>query len=94
METKNYNLQRNSAQKFGSVAFESGANPDFVVTSATRNAREMELLVNSLRVKDRLLERRIADYDQLRSVIPEKPSPKDDLQIIEPLDGSLTEGAP
>ena len=45
---------------YGAGAFESGANPDFKVTSATRQARELDLLMKRLTDKDTVLDRKIA----------------------------------
>ena len=45
---------------YGAGAFESGANPDFKVTSATRQAREMAILMDRLTAKDTVLDRKLA----------------------------------
>jgi hypothetical protein len=47
-----------TATDFGSVMYESGANPEFRVTSASRQAREMEMMLSNLSQQVNLLERR------------------------------------
>lgn len=57
------NLDRLQVMRHENVAFDSGANPDFQVTSATRNAREMQRMLHELNLKSRLIDRRMAGLD-------------------------------
>lgn len=48
---------------YGEGQFDSGANPDFQVTSATRNAREMASLMGKLSFQSKLLDRKLQAVD-------------------------------
>lgn len=52
---------------YGDGQFDSGANPDFQVTSATRNAREMERLLRTVRSQSTLLDRKLRAVDAVAS---------------------------
>lgn len=78
MEQKiNPRLQR---MNFGSVARQSGANPDFKVTSATRNERELKLMLTRLNKRSDLLERKLAARERIISDAPKSP------EVVEPFD--------
>lgn len=76
---------------YGEGANDSGANPDFVVTSASRNARETERTLRNLQRKTASLDRRLAAFNALsaayeKAAEKEIPEPTDDVQLIDPLD--------
>lgn len=81
---------------YGVGATDSGANPDFQVTSATRNAREMERTLSLLNLKIDTLDRRSASLAAMekrkekaieKNLItnPQKPDP---VQLIDEGDTS------
>lgn len=51
---------------YGEGASDSGANPDFTVTSASRTAREMALLMEGLTAKSKAMDRRLAHAEALQ----------------------------
>lgn len=59
-------------QDFGDLATESGANPDFTVTSADRMARELQRKLNGIDQTSRKLERRLATLDAIEKRAPKK----------------------
>lgn len=76
---------------YGDGANDSGANPDFMVTSATRNARETERTLRMLQLKTATLDRRMAALGNLtkaheKAVDKILPSSTDDVQLIDPDD--------
>lgn len=54
---------RLQSMPYGEGEFDSGANPDFQVTSATRNAREMASLMGKLAFQSKLLDRKLQAVD-------------------------------
>lgn len=61
---------RLQVDNFGALSVETGANPDFVVTSATRMQREMELTLDRLNQTSAKAERAAARYEALAAVVP------------------------
>lgn len=67
---------------YGEGANQSGANPDFQVTSASRNAREMEIKMKSLTQKMASIDRRTAQLTDLER-LSEKSVPDSDAVVID-----------
>lgn len=58
---------------------ESAANPAFQVTSATRNEREMRLMLHSMTLQSDRLERRMAALDITEKRRPKAREPEDEV---------------
>ena len=68
-ETK---VSRLKPMPYGEGEFDSGANPDFQETSASRNEREMKLLLSNLSAKSNLVEKRLAHLDKAAEMLAQK----------------------
>lgn len=74
-----------SSQSYGAVAVQSGANPDFQPTSASRFEKEMRAMVGKMQAENRGLAARVKAYqsiDRIPSKVGGLPSASDPL--IEP----------
>lgn len=81
-------IARLSPMSYGEGAHESGANPDFQVTSASRAAREMDRLLQTLSARSDSLDRKMKalqaadDLRQRAAAVIAQPDPV----LIEPVD--------
>lgn len=76
---------RVSRQSFGEGSHESGANPDFHVTSATRAQRELERTMSLLTSKTDRLDRQLATLNNMaaRSAVPLKVERAEPVEVID-----------
>lgn len=61
-------INRLKVMRHDEVAFDSGANPDFQVTSATRNAQNMQRLMQNLALQSKALDKRMAALDSANAL--------------------------
>lgn len=73
------------SQSMGDAATESGANPDFVVTSASRHERELDRKLNIITQRSDVLERRIASINKLAELkaVPVEVAKGEDVEVID-----------
>ena len=67
-------VSRLATMSYGEGQFDSGANPDFKVTSASRAAREMDRLLQTLAAKSDSLDKKMRGLLAAQKLRDENPS--------------------
>lgn len=75
---------RIGVQPYGQGSHESGANPDFKPTSASRLEREMRVQLNRLKATNDVAERRIRQLEKIERIPIAPVPPEPDIQVTEP----------
>lgn len=78
-------------QPYGEGSHDSGANPDYQPTSATRMEREMRLMLGRMQAATSRVEARERALAQIER-IPTAPAPEPELEVIE-REASVADGA-
>lgn len=78
-------------QHYGQKAYETGANPDFKPTSATRLEREMRVTMARINKTEERLARRLRALDGVER-IPQAPAPAPaPVEVVEPIQEAQSE---
>lgn len=79
------------AQDFGQVALETGANPDFTPTSATRMEVQMRVMMQEMASRDASREARMRHLESIEH-IPRNPDPEPVIESVAPAEPEPAKG--